>query len=177
MTDADVRHLGVVVASTRAADGRREDLTGPRIADWGRARGYEVSGPHVVADGPGVGDVLRRLIDQGCALVITTGGTGFSPDDHTPEITASLIDRPAPGIAEAIRAHGLRSTPHAALSRGLAGVSGRTLVVNLAGSTGAVREGLEVLDGIVDHALEQLGHGRSTSEPSHRSSPGTSSTS
>ena len=158
MTDVPVRRLGVVVSSTRAAQGRREDLTGPRIADWGRSRGFEVLGPHVVADGPEVGEVLRRLAAEGCALVITTGGTGLTADDHTPEQTTAVIDRPAPGIAEAIRARGLASTPYAALSRGVAGVSGRTLIVNLAGSTGAVREGLEVLGGFVDHALEQLGH-------------------
>lgn len=152
------RRLGVVVSSTRAADGRREDLTGPRIADWGRRHGYDVSGPHVVPDGPEVGAILRTLVDEGCALVLTTGGTGFTDDDHTPEQTSALLDRPAPGIAEAIRARGLASTPHAALSRGVAGISGRTLIVNLAGSTGAVREGLEVLETCVDHALQQLGH-------------------
>lgn len=161
------RRLGVVVSSTRAAQGRREDLTGPRIAAWGQEHGFDVSGPHVVSDGPEVGVILRRLVDGGCALVITTGGTGFTDDDHTPEQTAALIDRPAPGIAEAIRAKGLTSTPHAALSRGVAGVSGRTLVVNLAGSTGAVREGLEVLTGIVDHALEQLGHPTHPQRPLH----------
>ncbi|WP_269306417.1 MogA/MoaB family molybdenum cofactor biosynthesis protein [Aeromicrobium sp. HA] len=167
MSDTRPRLLGVVVSSTRAADGRREDLTGPRIAEWGRAHGFEVSGPHVVPDGPEVGDVLRRLVDQGCALVLTTGGTGFTDDDHTPEVTAALVDRPAPGIAEAIRARGLSTTPHAALSRGTAGISGHTLLVNLAGSTGAVREGLEVLSEIVDHALEQLGHGRPHDPPLH----------
>lgn len=167
MTDPQVRKLGVVVASTRAADGRREDLTGPRIAAWGRERGFEVSGPHVVADGPDVGAILRQMVAGGCALVITTGGTGFTDDDHTPEATTAIIDRPAPGIAEAIRARGLVSTPHAALSRGVAGISERTLLVNLAGSTGAVRDGLEVLDEFVHHALEQLGHPGPPARPVH----------
>lgn len=167
MSEPTPRRLGVVVASTRAAAGRREDLTGPRIAAWGRARGFDVSGPHVVPDGPEVADLLRGLVNDGCALVLTTGGTGFTDDDHTPEATAAIVDRPAPGIAEAIRAAGLRTTPHAALSRGIAGISGHTLVVNLAGSTGAVREGLEVLDGFVDHALEQLGHARPAVPPLH----------
>ncbi|GAA3547289.1 hypothetical protein AFL01nite_22160 [Aeromicrobium flavum] len=168
MTEPAARPLlGVVVSSTRAADGRREDLTGPRIAAWGQARGFEVTGPHVVADGPEVGLLLRRLVDNGCALVLTTGGTGFTADDHTPEQTSALIDRPAPGVAEAIRARGLGTTPHAALSRGVAGICGATLLVNLAGSTGAVREGLEVLDGFIDHALEQLGHARPTAPPLH----------
>lgn len=161
------RRLGVVVSSTRAAAGQRQDLTGPRIAAWGSGQGFEVSGPHVVPDGPEVGAAITGLVESGCALVITTGGTGFSPDDHTPEITSALIDRPAPGLAEAIRAHGLRSTPNAALSRGVAGICGTTLIVNLAGSTGAVREGLEVLEGVVGHALEQLGHGRATDRTPH----------
>ncbi|MTB86767.1 MogA/MoaB family molybdenum cofactor biosynthesis protein [Aeromicrobium senzhongii] len=167
MTESARRRLGVVVSSTRAADGRREDLTGPRIADWGRAHGFDVTGPHVVPDGPEVEAVLRRLVDERCALVLTTGGTGLTADDHAPEATAAIIDRPAPGIAEAIRARGLLTTPHAALSRGTAGISGTTLVVNLAGSTGAVREGLEVLEGFIDHALEQLGHGRASDRPLH----------
>jgi len=166
MSDAP-RRLGVVVSSTRAAQGLREDLTGPRIADWGRRHGFEVSGPHVVADGPDVGATLRRLVDEGCALVVTTGGTGFTDDDHTPEQTAAIVDRPAPGIAEAIRAKGRATTPMADLSRGIAGISGRTLLVNLPGSTGGVREGLEVLEGFVDHALEQLGHGRPAERPLH----------
>lgn len=153
------RLLGVVVSSTRAADGRREDLTGPRIAEWGHAHGFEVSGPHVVPDGPEVGALVRRLVAADCALVITTGGTGFTPDDHTPEQTSAVIDRPAPGIAEAIRARGLAKTPHAALSRGVAGIAGRTLIVNLPGSTGGVRDGLDVLGGIVGHALDQLAGG------------------
>lgn len=167
MTEAGARLLGVVVSSTRAADGRREDLTGPRIAEWGRRHGFDVDGPHVVPDGPEVGAILRRLVERGCALVVTTGGTGFTRDDHTPEQTATLIERPAPGIAEAIRARGLATTPHAALSRGVAGISGQTLLVNLAGSTGAVHEGLEVLETVVGHALEQLGHPSPQSPPLH----------
>lgn len=149
---------GIVVASTRAAAGERVDETGPVIAQWVHDHDFVVEGPHVVADGEPVGQALRTLIEAGCAVVITTGGTGFSPDDQTPEITSALIDRPAPDIAEAIRARGLASTPMAAISRGVAGIAGSTIIVNLAGSKNAVREGLEVLDEILLHALDQLGH-------------------
>lgn len=165
-TSTTAARLGIVVSSTRVATGRREDLTGPRIADWGRDHGFEIDGPHVVADGPPVGALMRTLVTRGCALIVTTGGTGLTPDDHTPEQTAALIDRPAPGIAEAIRAHGLRHTPHASLSRGVAGICERTLIVNLPGSTGGVRDGLEILSSVIDHALEQIGH-PSRSGPLH----------
>lgn len=159
--------FGVVVSSTRAADGRRPDRTGPVIAEWVKSQGWTLGELVIVADGPPVKEAIENQIRLGCSVVLTTGGTGFSPDDHTPEITASLIDRPAPGIAEAIRARGLRSTPMAALSRGIAGIVGRSLVINLAGSLGAVRDGLEVLEGILPHALDQLGHGPSGNDGVH----------
>jgi molybdenum cofactor synthesis domain-containing protein len=152
--NASVR-LGVLVASTRCAAGQAEDFTGPAIAAWGAARGWEVTGPVVVPDGTAVGEALRQLIPA-CSVVITTGGTGFSPDDLTPEETLGVIDREAPGVAEAIRAQGLAATPHASLSRAVAGVAGSTFVVNLPGSLGGVKDGLTVLDGLVDHIVEQL---------------------
>lgn len=160
--------FGVVVSSTRAADGRRPDRTGPVIADWVNSHGWTLERLVIVADGPPVRAAIEELVASGCSVVLTTGGTGFSPDDHTPEITADLIDRPAPGLAEAIRARGLRSTPMAALSRATAGIIGNTLVVNLAGSLGAVRDGLEVLEGILPHALDQMGHGPIGSDGVHK---------
>lgn len=153
-----IRSARVVAASNRAATGVYADRTGPIIAEWLRARGFDTPDPEVVPDGEPVGEALRRAVADGVQVVITTGGTGISPTDRTPEVTARVLDYPVPGLADAIRAAGLPQVPTAVLSRGLAGVGGRTLIVNLPGSRGGVQDGLGVLDGVLDHAVDQL-HG------------------
>ena len=121
-------------------------------------RGYQTPDPVVVPDGSPVRDAVAEAVAEAVDVVLTTGGTGISPTDRTPEATEPLLDRRLPGLADAIRSAGLPGVPTAVLSRGLAGVAGRTLVVNLPGSTGGVRDGLSVLDRVLEHALEQL-HG------------------
>ncbi|MEO7236150.1 MAG: MogA/MoaB family molybdenum cofactor biosynthesis protein [Lapillicoccus sp.] len=154
------RRAVVVCASTRAATGVYEDRTGPLIVTALREWGFEVGDPVVVADGEPVSDALRDAIAAGVDVVLTTGGTGISPTDATPEMTARHLDRQLPGIAEAIRAAGVaKGVPTAMLSRGLAGATRHTLVVNLPGSTGGVKDALAVLADVVPHAVDQLGGG------------------
>lgn len=149
----------VITCSTRAAAGVYPDRSGPVIAATLRSWGLEVGDVVVVADGPDVEVALRSAISAGASLVVTTGGTGLTPSDGTPEATLRVVDRLVPGIAEAIRAAGVRAgIPSAMLSRGVSGLAGQALLVNLPGSTGGVRDALAVLEPVVAHALSQI-HG------------------
>lgn len=150
------RTARVVTASNRAAAGVYPDRGGPLIVTWLRERGYETPDAAVVPDGDPVGEALRAAVAERVDVVITTGGTGISPTDATPDVTRTVLDYEVTGLADAIRAKGAPAVPTAVLSRGVAGVAGRTLVVNLPGSTGGVRDGLAVLDGVLDHAVDQL---------------------
>lgn len=153
------RTARVIIASTRAATGAYEDRCGPVITDWLTGRGFIVPLPEVVADGDPVGLALGSAVRDGVDVVITSGGTGISPTDGTPEATCAVLDYQIPGLADAIRRAGLPKVPTAVLSRGVCGVAGRTLVINLPGSTGGVRDGLGVLADVLDHALDQLAGG------------------
>ena len=147
----------VIVASNRAAAGVYTDETGPllvqALTDWG----FTTPSAVVVPDGEPVAEALRAAVNDGVAVVLTTGGTGISPTDRTPEATTTVLDRQVPGLAEALRAHGVaKGVPTASLSRALAGVAGQTLVVNLPGSRGGVADAIELLAEIVPHAVSQI---------------------
>jgi molybdenum cofactor synthesis domain-containing protein len=154
-----VRALAVTV-SNRAAAGVYEDRSGPVLVSLLEAAGCVVDGPVVVADGAPVEAVLRDAVAGFYDVVVTTGGTGLTPLDLTPEMTRRVLEREIPGIAEALRAAGAAAgVPSAILSRGVAGVAGRTLIVNLPGSTGGVRDGMAVLTPVLEHAVSQIGGG------------------
>ncbi|ALX05441.1 MogA/MoaB family molybdenum cofactor biosynthesis protein [Aeromicrobium erythreum] len=156
----DSRRGAVVVASNRAAAGVYEDTTGPLLVDALRSWGLETADAAVVPDGDPVGHAVADAVASGAAVVLTTGGTGISPTDRTPEVTRPLLDRELPGLAEALRAAGVaKGVPTAVLSRGLAGVAGSTLVVNLPGSRGGVKDAIQVLADVVTHAVDQLAGG------------------
>ena len=148
----------VVTASNRASAGVYEDRSGQALAEGLRALGFTVEGPHVLPDDrDALTEALQGAVSGGADVVLTTGGTGLSPTDVTPEATRAVLEREAPGIAEAVRRFGAdNGVPTSVLSRGLAGTAGRTLIVNLPGSTGGVRDALAVLGPLLPHVVSQL---------------------
>lgn len=156
----------VIVASNRASAGVYEDTSGPLLVEGLREMGATVGDPVVVPDGDPVEVALRQAVADRVDVVVTSGGTGVSGTDRTPEVTARVVDYQVPGIAESVRSFGAAKVPTAVLSRGVAGVAGGTLVVNLAGSRGAAADGIAVLGGILPHAVDQLrGHDHAPTKP------------
>jgi len=160
MDQTVIKALAVTV-SNRAAAGVYADKSGPVLVELLRGAGCaSVDGPVVVPDGDAVEAALRDAVAAGYDVVVTTGGTGLTPGDLTPEMTRRVLEREIPGIAEALRSAGAAAgVPAAILSRGLAGVAGRTLIVNLPGSTGGVRDGMAVLGPVLGHAVAQINGG------------------
>ena len=171
--DGRTVRIGVLTVSDLGAQGRRADTSGDAVAAWAGKRGYDLVVRSIVPDETNlIAGRLCRWADSGeVDVILTTGGTGLAPRDVTPDATLAVLERPAPGIAEALRAAAGRTLPHAYLSRGLAGTRGKTLIVNLPGSEGGVRDGLAVLQDLIDHAVDQVtGADTSHAPPSIRPS-------
>ncbi|MBG6238751.1 molybdenum cofactor synthesis domain-containing protein [Mycetocola sp. CAN_C7] len=153
------RRAVVLVSSTRAAAGVSPDTTGPVIVDWLRAHGFDTDDATVVADGPAVAAALGAAVESGADLIISTGGTGIGHGDGTADATAKILRISLPGFHEELRRRGSASTPFALMSRGVAGVAGNSFIVNLPGSSGGVRDGLQLLGEVIEHVLDQLAGG------------------
>jgi molybdenum cofactor synthesis domain-containing protein len=148
----------ILTISTSVAAGRTEDTSGRALAERAREAGAEIVGQEVVTDDrDAIEEALRRHIDGGADLILTTGGTGLTPDDVTPEATRAVIERDAPGFAEAMRAESLKYTPLGILTRGVSGIAGRTLIINFPGNPKAIGELFPVIAPTLAHAVATLG--------------------
>jgi len=153
-----VRRALVITVSDRSASGQREDSSGPAAVDKLTSNGFDCPAPVVVADVRAeIVGALREGMDEGFDLIVTTGGTGLAERDVTPEATLEVVTKPVPGLAELMRSEGLKATPMAALSRAVAGVAGKSLVINLPGSPAGVTESLDAVMEVLPHALDVLG--------------------
>lgn len=149
--------VGIITVSDRSSQGKREDLSGPEIGKWAEKNGYKIGESSIVPDE--IDDIKNKIIeyaDRQIDLILTTGGTGFAARDVTPEATLAVIQKQAPGFGEAMRRKSLEITPHAMLSRAVAGIRGKSLIINLPGSPKAVRENLAVIEKAVPHAVDLL---------------------
>ena len=154
----------VITVSDGVAAGEREDQSGLLLIELLQGESYEVEHRIVPDERPKIAAAIRELAKE-VQLILTTGGTGVSPRDFTPEATESVIERRVPGIAEALRADAIRQTPHGLLGRGLAGIRGQTLIVNLPGSPGGCRDGFALIKPALSHAVELIAGGRSEHQP------------
>lgn len=155
--DPNARVVAPVIVSTRAATGQREDLSAPVISEFAAQVGFVTRPPVIIPDGEGVLAALSELLTQiAPAVIITSGGTGLTPDDLTPEFTKPLLDKEMPGVVEAVRTHARRTNPLAALNRGMAGVAESTVIINLPGSPHAVRLGMEVIGELLPALCDQV---------------------
>lgn len=153
----DARVVAPVIVSTRAATGQRQDLSAPVIAEFAEQIGFIARPPVIIPDGEGVLAALSELLTQiAPAVIITSGGTGLTPDDLTPEFTKPLLDKEMPGVVEAVRTHARKTNPLAALNRGMAGVAESTVIINLPGSPHAVRQGMEVIVELLPALCDQV---------------------
>ncbi|MCL2026281.1 MAG: MogA/MoaB family molybdenum cofactor biosynthesis protein [Leptospirales bacterium] len=153
--------VGILTISDKAARGEREDASGPEIRRWAESLGFQVADERIITDDTeAIQEALIEMSDKGMDLLLSTGGTGLSRRDNTPEATKAVLDKEAPGFSEAIRAGSIKITPNGMLSRGVSGIRGKTIIINMPGSPKAVRESLEIIEKALPHAVKMLDGGQ-----------------